>query len=291
MEDNAGNPVSLGSGFLVGVSLVATNLHVIEGAAGGHAKLVGQRATHPIEGAVAIDTVRDLVILRVPAIMAPSMPLHEGPLPSVGDVVFAVGNPQGLEGTFSQGIVSGIRTVGRDTLIQLTAPISPGSSGGPVLNESGKVIGVAVATFTGGQNLNFALPASYLVTLVKTQHGTTLLRSVPPNPNRRSIVTDLGGPSLEGVAGEQFLWTCEYADCGLYSFSIRNKLNQTVRTVHCLLVFYDASDHAIDIDVVRLDAVIPPGLARRLTGTVDGSVQQLTKRVQFRVLDFALERP
>ena len=69
------------------------------------------------------------------------------------------GNPQGLEGTFSQGIVSSIRVLGADKILQITAPISPGSSGGPVLNEKGQVIGVSVATFRGGQNLNFAIPS------------------------------------------------------------------------------------------------------------------------------------
>jgi len=81
---------------------------------------------------------------------------------AVGDEVFVVGNPYGLEGTLSQGIMSGLRSVGPDSLLQITAPISPGSSGGQVLNSQGEVIGVAVATLTDGQNLNFAIPVSYL---------------------------------------------------------------------------------------------------------------------------------
>lgn len=65
--------------------------------------------------------------------------------------MFAVGNPQGLEGTFSQGIISSIRQIGSDTLLQTTAPISPGSSGGPVVNDQGRVIGVAAATLKEGK--------------------------------------------------------------------------------------------------------------------------------------------
>jgi S1-C subfamily serine protease len=80
--------------------------------------------------------------------------------------VFVVGNPRGLEGTFSQGMVSSIRGLDSGTLLQITAPISAGSSGGPVLDVLGNVIGVAVATIREGQNLNFAVPTNYLAALV-----------------------------------------------------------------------------------------------------------------------------
>jgi hypothetical protein len=75
---------------------------------------------------------------------------------SVGDPVIVAGNPRGLEGTFSSGIVSAIRD--NPDLIQIDAPISPGSSGGPVVNSSGQFIGIATSFLQGGQNLNFAIP-------------------------------------------------------------------------------------------------------------------------------------
>ena len=61
------------------------------------------------------------------------------------------------------GIVSGIRNLKNNKVIQITSPISPGSSGGPVLNSTGQVIGVAFASFSSGQNLNFAIPVKYLI--------------------------------------------------------------------------------------------------------------------------------
>jgi S1-C subfamily serine protease len=73
---------------------------------------------------------------------------------TIGDTVYVVGNPEGLEGTFSQGIISGIRAQGESEILQITAPISSGSSGGPVLNRNGQVIGVAVGVWKVGQNLN-----------------------------------------------------------------------------------------------------------------------------------------
>ncbi len=85
---------------------------------------------------------------------------------AIGEEVFAVGNPQGLEGTFSQGIVGSIRDLAGGSLVQITAPISPGSSGGPVLNGKAELVGVTFATYKGGQNLNFAIPSQYLKDLL-----------------------------------------------------------------------------------------------------------------------------
>ncbi len=69
--------------------------------------------------------------------------LSDTDFPEIGERVYAIGNPKGLEGTFSEGIVSGKRVFEENEIIQITAPISPGSSGGPVINTRGEVIGIA----------------------------------------------------------------------------------------------------------------------------------------------------
>ena len=80
---------------------------------------------------------------------------------NVGERIYVLSNPKGLAGTISTGIVSGGIRRSKDTeLLQIDAPISPGSSGGAVLNASGEVIGIATASLSGGQNLNFAVPSS-----------------------------------------------------------------------------------------------------------------------------------
>ena len=175
MQDSNSQPTSLGSGFFVRKGIVATNVHVVGTASGGYAKLVGKGAKFGVEGIVGIDQERDLVLLKVGDVESAYLSLGNSDNVEVGQQVFAVGNPQGLEGTFSQGIISGIRQVGADKLLQITAPISPGSSGGPVLNAGGDVIGVAAATFTNAQNLNFAIPSNYVKHLAGNLQPVTSL--------------------------------------------------------------------------------------------------------------------
>ncbi len=104
---------------------------------------------------------------------------------------FAVGNPKGLEGTFSQGIVSSIRKSERINLLQITASISEGSSGGVVLNDKGEVVGVAVGAIESGKSLNFAIPVSLLRSLISNQKPINSLASNPTiaenkvQPNRK----------------------------------------------------------------------------------------------------------
>ena len=305
MEDANGQPLSLGSGFFVRDGEIASNLHVVEGAARGYAKLVGQKTKHDIEGITAVDPERDLVVLKILVAGSSTLALGSSDAVQVGESVYAVGNPQGLEGTFSQGIVSSIRQVGIDKLLQITAPISPGSSGGPVLNGKGEVIGVSVATFRGGQNLNFAIPSSYLKTLLGKVGPAKPLSQAKPVKAQRSILSDLGGRSVEGVVGGTFAWKSQlYEIDGGYTITLRNQLREPVRNVYCLVVFYDRDGNPLDVDMLRHRDVIPAGLGKRTSGRVDPSVKRLTTppsrdnqfmfsfapttRVEFRVLDFEI---
>lgn len=115
-----------------------------------------------------MDSRQDLALIKVSDVGSPSLPLGNSDKVQIGESVYVAGNPIGfLEGTFSDGIISGVREfwVGSKR-IQITAPISKGSSGGPMLNRKGEVIGVAVSFITEGQNLNFAIPSNYLSELL-----------------------------------------------------------------------------------------------------------------------------
>jgi S1-C subfamily serine protease len=173
MSDSDGRPLSLGTGFVVADGIVATNLHVIAGASQGRAKLVEQQHEYPVSGSVGVSEESDLVLLRVAGLKAYALPLARDESVAIGDEVYVIGNPSGLEGTISAGIVSRIREIEQRKVLQITAPISAGSSGGPVLNEKAEVIGVAVATLKDGQNLNFAVPVSNLSLLLSKPAAET----------------------------------------------------------------------------------------------------------------------
>ena len=166
MQDSNGLPLGFGSGFFVRDNLIATNYHVIEGAARGTAKLVGQFSTYTIEGVTATDKTNDLALLKVTVSGIKPLPLGNSNDVKIGETVYVAGNPRGLEGTFSNGIISSRRDPYTKERLQMTAPISPGSSGGPVLNSKGEVIGISFMTLVGGQNLNFAIPSRYLTELL-----------------------------------------------------------------------------------------------------------------------------
>jgi S1-C subfamily serine protease len=279
MQDENGQPLSMGSGFVVREGVIVTNLHVVSGAARGYAKLPGQKDKLPIDGTVGIDGTHDLAVLSVPTAKAPQLPLGKSSDAAAGDEVYAIGNPQGLEGTFSAGIISGVRKIGTDTIIQITAPISPGSSGGPVTNMKGEVIGVSVATFKGGQNLNFAIPSTCVESLLAKPTPVTALAKAmkAQSAKAQSILDGLGGKSTAGVEGASFTWDNSF---GRYSFSFKNKLQADVRDVVCLVVFYDDAGSAIDVDLVQFAGVLPAGLAKRVTSSVDDSVLRLNTENQ-----------
>ena len=167
--DVDGKELGAGSGFFVGTDKVATNHHVIKGTVSIYAKIVGEEEWYVVESIAATDETHDLAVLKLSGITAPALPLTDSDAVQVGDSVYAVGNPERLEGTFSEGIISSIRRVGANKWIQMTASISPGSSGGAVLNNKGKVIGVATASHPGAEaeNLNFAVPSNYLKALLR----------------------------------------------------------------------------------------------------------------------------
>ena len=202
MTDRNGKTLGFGSGFFVGKNQIATNFHVIEGAAKGTAKQVGKYTKYTIEGISATDKKNDLAIVKVTAFGVKPLPLGDSETVRIGETVYVAGNPRGLEGTFSDGIISSLRARYTRKRIQMTAPISPGSSGGPVLNRSGEVIGVSHMIIEGGQNLNFAIPSNYLRALLK--------QSEPAKPFPRGSIS----------AETYFSWGNARYDLGLYKLAI-----------------------------------------------------------------------
>ena len=164
----------LGSGFFISPGVLVTNYHVIEGNPRCEVRLtVGKtKQRYTLVRILGFDEESDLALLSVPDAAKPNVPIvHLLPAnqwPVVGETVYALGNPEGLAGTISPGIVSaGLRDTKKQARLQITAPISHGSSGGPVVNAKGEVVGVTVGSLTEGQNLNFAVPSALLHTLLR----------------------------------------------------------------------------------------------------------------------------
>ena len=161
-----GQPLGFGSGFFVQRDQIATNFHFIAGASRGTARLVGKPATYAVEGITASDVENDLAILKVSDSNVQPLPIGDSDAVQPGAAVYVSGHLKESEGTFSDGTISGRREVGSQTLLQMTAPISPGGSGGPVLNEKGEVIGLSFVTLEDGQSLNYVIPSNYLKALI-----------------------------------------------------------------------------------------------------------------------------
>lgn len=152
-------PDGLGTGFVVSSDgRIVTNLHVIRGASEAVVVAADGFQFKDVE-LTATDEVNDLAILRIGNHGLKTLDLGDSSKAKPGQHVVVIGHPLGLGDTVSDGLISAVRTLpSQRNLLQISAPISPGSSGGPVFDDQGAVIGVATAMVEGGQNLNFAVP-------------------------------------------------------------------------------------------------------------------------------------
>jgi S1-C subfamily serine protease len=181
--DRSGSTITQGSGFILTPGgLGGTNYHVLEGVSRAAAECCDGQVFEigSIEG---VDAERDLVVFQLRQSGSetdpqdlPHIPLGSTQNLTVGQKVIVIGSPQGLENTVSDGILSAIREYDNVRYLQITAPISPGSSGGPVLDASGQVIGVATLQFVKGQNLNFAVAVEHLRPLLDEHLQLTLAK-------------------------------------------------------------------------------------------------------------------
>lgn len=174
VKDRFGRELGQGSGFFVDPEgLIVTNYHVVDVGPRIEAHLSNDRSLEVL-GIVASDETRDLAVIKVDSGPFPSLSLADSDAVETGQQVVVLGNPLGLSGTLSEGIVSAvrdgeeIRELHDGPLLQITAAISPGSSGSPVMNLDGEVVGVAVSQAVFGQNLNFAVPSSAVRELLLT---------------------------------------------------------------------------------------------------------------------------
>jgi serine protease Do len=168
-------PGGLGSGFVVrSDGRIVTNLHVVAGAREATVVLSDGRRLGGVE-ILAVSDAFDLALLKVPADKLPALSLGDSSRVQVGQRVVAIGNPLGLSNTVSDGLVSALRQIDAQvSLLQLSAPISPGSSGGPIIDERGQVVGVSTLIITQGQNLNFGVAINAVKPMLDAKVATPL---------------------------------------------------------------------------------------------------------------------
>jgi serine protease Do len=157
--DGGGQALQQGSGVVVEHGQVITNCHVTRGSARLEVRSGGASLPASVELA---DEHLDLCLLRVRGLEAPAATLSGASGLRTGQRVYAIGSPMGLELTLSEGLVSALRTVDEGTVIQTTAPVSPGSSGGGLFDTEARLVGIVTFQHRFGQNLNFALPAEWI---------------------------------------------------------------------------------------------------------------------------------
>ncbi|MBC7899367.1 MAG: tetratricopeptide repeat protein [Saprospiraceae bacterium] len=203
--DAKGNTLSRGSGFFIAPDRVITNRHVIERSSRVEIHLIdGKKFT--VRGVLAVDGEGDLALLQVDVPKALAIPLPVvRTVPQEGESIVVVGNPFGLEGSVSNGIVSAVREIsGYGKIIQITAPISPGSSGSPVVNMYGQVIGIATLQAAEGQSLNFAVPSERILQLKVNEVQTISSLTAETQKNKRASAERLYSQGVAQLSRDDF---------------------------------------------------------------------------------------
>ena len=189
-------PSGLGSGVLIDPSgVIVTNLHVVRAASSATITLANGDAYDDIS-VIDVDPRRDLVLLKIKGVEFPIAELGNSDTLEVGQPVFALGAPQGLTLTISEGIISNRRDSGDGyQVLQTTVPISPGSSGGGLFEDAGRLVGITTSKVEAGESLNFAIPINYIKGMLSTSprwtlaefnadRGTLRAENVPGSPSR-----------------------------------------------------------------------------------------------------------
>jgi TPR repeat protein len=168
VKDKKGNEF-IGTGFVIDkTGILVTNYHVIEGAKYAVAKAQSGKQYH-INKILAKDEYHDIAILAFETDGIESLKLGNSDEVKTGMDIAVIGNPVGLENTISEGLISGVRKSGRKgSILQISAPISKGSSGSPIFDKNGEVVGMASCLLKNGQALNFAIPSNDIKKLFNT---------------------------------------------------------------------------------------------------------------------------
>lgn len=171
----------LGTGFIISSDgKIATNLHVIRNLRNGGVQL-GSGDKFDSFSVLAFDERKDIAIIKIPGFDLPTVALGNSNDIQIGEPVLIAGNPLGLQGSVTTGVVSSVRdepSGGGYRVIQTDASANPGNSGGPLVNRQSEVVGIVTFKIVGGENLNFAIPINYLRGMMDTLVSPMTLQEV-----------------------------------------------------------------------------------------------------------------
>jgi S1-C subfamily serine protease len=276
--DENRQPLALGSGFFIDQQgHLVTSAHVVEGAASVIVRSRSER--RDAARVIRFDPRYDVVVLETGFHNTAAVPVSESQHVAVGEEVVVLSNPRGLEGSVSTGIVSALREIAGVQYLQITAPISPGSSGGPVFNANGRVIGIATETVSRGQNLNFALAADALSNLPAVDLRFKTVRTARVEEGDISRWKDLVRVTNVFESIDSSLGWLDGV-----TFSIQNDARVVVRDVVVLLAVRGPTGQVLDFKLKSFSDVIPPGLAKQVSldslyvkGYAEGYVEHLDR--------------
>lgn len=187
----------VGSGFILSRDgKIVTNLHVIKDLKTVRVQLSNGEVFDSVS-VVGTDERRDLAVVKIPGFNLPPLALGNSNDVTVGERVVVVGNPHGLEGTVTAGILSSVRDSDGFKVFQTDAAVNPGNSGGPLLNDKGQVIGVVSFKLRSSENLNFAVAVNYVRGLLDDLHQPMSLEQMRSALGRLPSDEQNEAPSLK----------------------------------------------------------------------------------------------
>ncbi len=203
--DDRNNVIGQGSGFIVTTNgAIVTNLHVVRGAAMVRVKLPSGDMYKTVE-VVDVDDAKDLVVLKIKGFKLPTVQLGDSDRVEAGEPVVVISSPEGLTNSVTTGVISGVRRLETHRVFQITAPTSPGSSGGALFDSSGLVVGIVTYVLKSGQNINFAVPVNYVRGMIGDQVKSDLSRIQPAPSDQTGAVSPNPGEAPgqeEGIDGQ-----------------------------------------------------------------------------------------
>jgi S1-C subfamily serine protease len=213
-KDKNGKAIGQGSGFYYAPRSIITSYHVIKDAEKVYISAVASPDVLHECNVDEADQSNDLVILHPNKADGPPLKLSQSPT-SMGERVYVIGNPRGLGGTLSEGLISSYREIAGRSFIQHSAPVSSGSSGSPMLNTKGEVIGIVISMIRDSQNLNFAVHAQFADILIKQAAEKTLLKILgrkQPDSDSLNLPSNMNQMTVSELQAELYALQKQYND-------------------------------------------------------------------------------